>query len=375
MTRYFPQGVVTGDYFCNRENERQILKKSIESHEHIVLVAPRRYGKTSLTEQVLSENNFPGVSMDFFFALSQEEVCKTMIEGVSKIITSLLPKTKTLCNKLIDSIRTFNPKISFTLLGQKLEISTKQTTEKSISELLLALDHFAGQAQKSCVVVFDEFQQIGQLKENHAVEAAIRHAVERSLHVSYIFCGSNRHMLNEMFSDKSRPLYHLCDLMTINRISQEDYFAFLNKMSRRKWKKLLSRDVIDEIIHLTERHPYYLNALCRRLWRNNDTPTITDVRNTWDTYVTQQGVWISNDLSHLTLNRRKVLTALAYQPSNEPQGHHFSKRVGLNPSGVQKCLIDLSKLDMIYTDHNSYYHVLDPVVAYFIRQHSLNMTF
>lgn len=372
MTRYFPQGVVTGEYFCNRENERSILKNSIESHEHVVLVAPRRYGKTSLTTQVLKENKFPGVSMDFFFALTQEEVCKTISEGISHIISSLLPKTKAICNKLIASVIEFNPKVTLTLLGQKLEVSTKQTTEKSISELLLTLDYFASKAQKSCVVVFDEFQQIGQLKENHAVEAAIRHAVERSNHVSYIFCGSNRHLLNEMFTDKSRPLYHLCDLMTINRISKNHYHTFLSKMSRKKWGKLLSNDVIEEIIHLTENHPYYINALCRRLWRSDDTPTLMDVRKTWDNYVNQQSVWISNDLSNLTLNRKKVLTALAYQSSNEPQGHSFSKRTGLNPSGIKKSLTDLLKLDMVYIDQNNYYHVLDPVVAYFIRQHSFN---
>ena len=68
-----------------------------------------------------------------------------------------------------------------------MEISTKQTTEKSIAELLLALDQFAENAKKTCAVVFDEFQQIGELKENHAIEASIRHAVERSRYVSYIF--------------------------------------------------------------------------------------------------------------------------------------------------------------------------------------------
>lgn len=370
MLRYFPQGIVTGDNFCNRENERQLLKTSIASHEHIVLVAPRRYGKTSLITQVLKENNFPGVSMDFFFVLSQEEVCKTIAEGISQIMSSLLPKTKAIANKLLDTIKAFNPKITLTLLGHKLEISSKQTTEKSISELLLALDHFAGKANKSCVVVFDEFQQIGQLKENHAVEAAIRHAVERSDHVSYIFCGSNRHLLNEMFSDKSRPLYHLCDLMTINRISKESYHSFLNKMSKKKWEKSLNEDAFDEIIHLTEVHPYHLNALCRRLWRTDDTPTLAEVRKTWDVYVEQQGVWISNDLSQLTLNRRKVLAALASQPSNEPQGHDFSKRVGLSPSGIKKCLMDLQRLDLIYAGQDGYYRVLDPVVAYFLRQHS-----
>ncbi|HLF67162.1 MAG TPA: ATP-binding protein, partial [Gammaproteobacteria bacterium] len=256
---YFPQGIATNDAFCNREIERAALKSSIKAHEHVVLVAPRRYGKTSLITQVLKENEFVGASIDFFFVLTQGEVNKSLSDGVSQIITALLPKTKLACNKLIDSMRACNPKLTFNFLGQKLEINTKQTTEKSISELLLALDQFAEMAKKSCVVVFDEFQQIGELKENHAVEASIRHAVERSQHVSYIFCGSNRHLLNEMFSDKSRPLYHLCDLMTIERIKADCYYTFLNKMAKKKWQAPLSDDVIGEIMHLTENHPYYTN--------------------------------------------------------------------------------------------------------------------
>lgn len=371
IQRYFPQGIAIDSSFCNREKEKIGIKNSIEAHEHIVLVAPRRYGKTSLIMQVLKENDFPCVNIDFFFVLTQSDVAKSVAEGVSKVASLLLPKTKAVCNKLINSVVALNPKLTFSLLGQKLEINTKQTTEKSISELLLALDQFADKTKQTCVVVFDEFQQIGELKENHAVEAAIRHAVERSQYVSYIFCGSKRHLLNEMFSDKSRPLYHLCDLMTIDRIDTHSYYDFLNKMAKNKWKQSLSEDITNEIIHLTENHPYYVNALCRRLWRNDEAPTIGTVRNIWDNYVNQQGVWITNDLSYLTLNRRKVITALAYQPSNEPQGQVFSSKVGLNPSGIKKCLTDLQKLDMIYLNKSGYYCVLDPAVAYFLRQHSL----
>jgi len=321
--------------------------------------------------QVLKENSFPGTCIDFFFVLTQAEVAKLIVEGISSIISSLLPSTKTACLKLIDSIAALNPKLTFSLLGQKLEISTKQTTEKSISELLIALDQFVGKTQKSCVVIFDEFQQIGELKENHAVEAAIRHAVERSQHVSYIFCGSKRNLLNEMFSDKSRPLYHLCDLMTIDRIHTTSYHPFLNEMAQIKWKKLLVIDVIEEIVHLAENHPYYVNAICRRLWRSDEPPTLSAVRNSWDDYVNKQRDWISNDLASLTLNRRKVLTALAYQPTHLVQGQEFSVNVGLTPSSINKAIVDLQKLDMVYQDKLGDFRVLDPSVAYFIRQHAI----
>lgn len=370
MERYFPQGIAVDNAFCNRETERATIKDSIQSHEHIVLIAPRRYGKSSLITQVLKENDLPGVCIDLFFVLTQTEVTKTITDGVSKVLGELLPKNKSACQKVIDSVLALNPKLTINVFGQKVEIGTKQTTEKTISELLLTLDQLAQETDKSCVVVFDEFQQIGELKENHAIEAAIRHAVERSTRVSYIFCGSKRHLLNEMFSDKSRPLYHLCDLMTINRIAAPSYQKFLNKIAKNKWKKGLEDEVISEILHLTENHPYYVNALCRRLWRSQEAITLIEVRKTWDEYVTQQGAWIIDDLSRLTLNRKKLLTALAYQATNEPQGQVFAERAGLSPSGVQKSLLDLYRADLIYQNENGYYHVLDPAVSYFIRKHS-----
>lgn len=370
MQRYFPQGIAVDNFFCNRDKERKELKNSIEMHEHTVLVGPRRYGKTSLMLQVLKENEFPGERIDFFFVLTQAEVVKVIAEGISKIINQLLSEKKHSYTKFIESLVTLNPKLTFSFLGQQLEVTTKQSSEQSISELLLALDQFAEKAKKSCVIIFDEFQQIGELKENHSVEAAIRHAVERSQYVSYIFCGSKRHMLNEMFSDKSRPLYHLCDLMTIERIHAEAYHDFLNKMAKKRWKHYLETDVIQEILHLTENHSYYVNALCRRLWHSDAQPHLGDVRKIWEEYVNQQRDWISNDLDKLTLNRRKILTALAYERTNLFQGQDFSKKVGLTPSSINKAMMDLEKLDMIYQDDAKYFRVLDPALAYFLRKHS-----
>lgn len=368
IKRYFPQGIVTDQDFCNREKERAELAASITSGEHVVLMAPRRYGKSSLITQVLKENQFIGLRIDFFFVLTQEDVMKNIAAGVSKVISMLLPKTKTAATKAVHQIMSLNPKLTFNLFGQKLEISATQTVGNSISELLLTLDQFAKEAGQTCVMVFDEFQQIGDLKENHAVEASIRHAVEQSECVSYIFCGSKRHILSEMFNDKSRPLYHLCDLMTIDRIHSESYFIFLDQLAKNRWHASLSDNTLREIVQLTENHPYYLSGLCRRLWRMNSLPTEKDVKKLWHEYVNQEGVWISNDLSNLTLNRRKLLTALAYRATQEPHGIEFYENVGLNASLVQRALADLQKLDLVYKTPEGYYELLDPAMAYFIRQ-------
>lgn len=370
MQRYFPQGLAEEEFFCNRDKQRNLISSSILSHEHLVLVAPRRYGKTSLIAQVLRENNFPGINVDLFFVLSQIEVSKIIADGVSKLISNMLPKSSSVTRKIIDTFAILNPKISFNLLGQKLEISIKQPSEKNISELLLILDQFATKFQTPCVMAFDEFQQIGELKENHAIEASIRHAVERSKYVSYIFCGSNRHLLNEMFSNKTRPLYHLCDLMLLERIGIESYKTFLKDLSVSRWKQIVIEEVFDEIINITECHPYYINALCRRLWNNESPPLIVDVLTTWENYVEQQSSWIISDFSRLTLTQRKLLTALAFCPTSEPHSETFSTFAKMTSSTIQKTLQILQRMDLIYKDYEGNYKILDPAVAYFIRQRS-----
>lgn len=364
---YFPQGVATDSAFCNRERERSALRASIESHEHTVLVAPRRYGKTSLITQVLKENSFPGTSIDFLFVLSQFEVNQHIAEGVSQVISQLLPSGQAAARQWVEKIKAMNPKLTFNFLGQKLEIGSQQSTEKTITELLLALDAFAQKAGQSCVLILDEFQQIGELNESHAIEAAIRHAVERSQRVSYIFCGSKRHLLNEMFSSKSRPLYHLCDLMTIDRIHSDSYQQFLDQLCQSHWQSSLATDASEEILSLTQNHPYYVNALCRHLWRMEEAPTLQSVRETWHDYVYRQSPWIVSDISGLTLNRKKVLTALAQSPSEGPMGHAFSKRAGLSASSIQKSLKALQDLDMVYKNAEGNFCVLDPAVLYFIQ--------
>ena len=71
------------------------------------------------------------------------------------------------------------------------------------------------------------------------------------------------------------------------------------------------------------------------------------------------------DLSYQLCDTHHVI-----RPTNELQGHDFSIRTGLTPSTVKKSADDLQKMDLIFLDQAGYYQVLDPVIAYFIRQHA-----
>lgn len=364
----FPSGLAVGPAFCNRVHERASLKQSMVANQHTVLISPRRYGKTSLIFQVLHENQFPNCVIDFLPATHLNFVKNAIVDAVSSLLTQLLPLHKKLGQKLIDFFANLNPKIVLSAGGQHVELAPQLTAKKTIVEALLNLDELAKSLKTRIVMVLDEFQQISTLSESHEIEASLRHVVERSQYVTYIFSGSNRHLLNEMFNDKKRPFYHLCELTKLDRITKNDYSKFIQNAAQKKWKKKIAEDAVQEILDLTQCHTYYVNALCRQLWKLSEVPNVEQIKQQWQKSVQEQYPWIASDVGGLSINQRIVLAALAFEPMQELQGRAFCKRVDLTPASVKRAVDFLSERDFIFQDADGYYRVLDPAIFTYLRQ-------
>lgn len=367
----FPSGLAQGAAFCNRIKERESIKQCIIGNEHLVLISPRRYGKTSLITKVIEENQYDHCAIDFLPATNQLYVKNAIISGASHLLSTILPKSGKIKQKLLDIFENMNPKIILSALGQHIELTTQETPAKSIITILLNLDKAVGDLKKRAVFLMDEFQQIDSISGNHEIEASIRHAVERSKNITYVFSGSNRHILEQMFNDKKRPLYHLCGLKKIGRISAQDYKLYLEQAAKKKWKRTLTIDAIGKILDVTERHTYYVNYLCRQLWKLSHPPSLSDVETIWQDYVNDQLPWITDDISRLSANQRSVLAGIAAEPTKEPQGQYFSNKINLLPANIKRALDTLIKANFIYHDENGYYQVLDPAVAAYLRKINL----
>lgn len=367
-TAFFPPGIATGNAFCNRNHERALLKSCLNSHEHVTLISPRRYGKTSLLLQVAKESHLPYMVIDLLPIGNEELVKKSLLEGISKLIEDIIPKKKGLMQRLITRITLLQPKLTLSALGQKLEISSPETPAKSIMDALMTLNQIASELKVQAIVFLDEFQQINALSENHTIEASIRHAVERSTHITYIFSGSDRHVLEHMFNSKNRPLYRLCKIIRLERIHTNDFYTFLKKASIKKWGKTLSDEVINTILTITECHTYYVNYLCRELWKRESMPNTTEVIQAWKNYIKEQAAWIRDDIANLTANQRSVLTELTIEASKSLQSQYFSTKVGLAPASIKRVIDSLEKSNFIMKNDEGYYQVLDPAIAAYLRQ-------
>ncbi len=367
VTQYFPSGIAQGKAFINREKERKQLRKNIIANRHMVLMAPRRYGKTSLVHQVAEEAKIPFCIMDLLAVHSDESVKDIFFDKVGKLIGELLPPVHHAKEKLFSIFSSMKPELSLSAFGQRLVLHMPTSNAVSnITELLLKLDETATHFEKRAILFIDEMQQITFLKNAHSIEASLRHAIERSKSITYCFSGSSRHLLKGMFGDSSRPLYRLCHTLEIERMAEEHYHQHLNQLARERWNCALDEAVFKTLMRLTEGHPFYVNALCQCVWMEDQIPDALTLEAIWRNYVQANRHVIADDVIGLSLNQKQVLTTLAHHHVTEMYGADFLGKVKLSQSSVRKSVDVLLEKDLIY-HHENIYDLIDPAIKYFLK--------
>lgn len=364
----FPITVAQGLAFCNRVEERHRLKNFIQSNRHTVIIAPRRYGKTSLIAQSLAEMKIPHTMMEFTLATNAQDVEQLIAHHVSELLFSILPKTQQLKEKILHLFSWLNPRLTITALGQRLEFKPdwqSHSAPQTISDILLNLNNAAKMTNKKMVIVMDEFQQLS-LIDHHTIEASIRHAMQYSTHVSYIFSGSHRHLLLDMFNSKKQPFYHSCEIMTIDRIARIDYIPFIQKKAQEKWKKQIASSTLDTLFSITECHPNYINRICGYFWSIDKYPTRESIQQYWKVYVESQASQLTEMILALSANQRRVLAYLAQYPTKTVSNHAFSLAVDLPEASIRQAIRVLLKKDYLQKNNVGVISILDPAMRDFL---------
>jgi AAA+ ATPase superfamily predicted ATPase len=370
MTDLFPRGIAQGKAFYDRVAERKKLKQNINHTIHTVLIAPRRYGKTSLMIQVLYENKTNHLWFDFMTITSREDVQAKILQKISKLVVTIAPATKKLKQLTAKYFSALNPEITLKIPGLvSLKLHAPEKAKEGIIEALISLDNLAKDLNKRLVIVLDEFQEILRIDKDSTLQAAIRHAAERSAQVTYLFSGSKHRPLRRMFTGKENPLYALCDSMELSKISDEEYIDFINKAAMEKWGSPLDTEILNQILSYSDRYPKYINALCGAIWVYESKPTSELVEELWHSYVLSRKTDIAEDLSDLTLNQRKLLQWLCFEPTTELYSKEILASLKMSQSSVQKAIEILLEKDFVIEEKNVY-RVLDPIFISYFRMFS-----
>lgn len=365
-TNHFPLGIAKGEAFCNRAHERKQLISNTEKNKHTIVISPRRYGKSSLVLSSLEKMNLPYERVDLFVAVNVKTVEEQVLKGVKNLLSRISSVPEQAVGFVKNYIKSLKSKWIVGTDGVNIELIPDKDSDSAsiIMESLQMLENVLSKKNKKAVFFIDEFQEIGVLAHASGIEGAIRHVAQESEHLRFIFSGSNRHILANMFDDRSSPLYMLCDRITIDRINEQDYITYINKIAKKTWKKSLDSIAINEIFKLTERHPYYMNVLCDKIWTysGKNLPTVEAINIVWEEYILQEESKIAKDLSSLNTSQKKILIAISQGISKELTSKNTLRKFNLTSAAIIKSLKLLEEQDYVGRYKNGEYFIIDPLI-------------
>jgi len=227
---FIVSGKIEPEYFCDRIEESARLIKSLTNGNNLVLISPRRMGKTGLVQFCYDKpeicDNYYTVFIDILHTTSLKEF--TFLFGKS-IFESIMPLGQKMLTTFVQTLRSLSGKFSVDLVTNmpifNLELGDITHPALTLEEIFAYLE----KADRPCIVAFDEFQQIVNYPEKN-IEALLRTHVQRSSNANFIFAGSEYHIMQEMFSSSAKPFYNSADTLELKAIDLDEYIRFVLRL-------------------------------------------------------------------------------------------------------------------------------------------------
>ncbi len=264
--------IVSGQYFADRKDELAELVSDLAGRTNIILFSPRRYGKTSLILKAIRElekKKVICVYVDLYPATSKEKLADIFASSIAKAKAGKLDEIVGLIRDLIPPVKlVIRPEGTSDLQsggGVELELSkAKGDVDSVLTNLYDLPEKVAKKRKKRMVVVFDEFQEITRL-DGAEIEKNLRSKIQNHKSVSYVFMGSQRHLMDQIFSDKNKALFRIGKSFNLGKIPQKEFAAFIRDKLKKTGIKI-SDDITKKILGISESHPYYTQQMCHEIW-------------------------------------------------------------------------------------------------------------
>ncbi len=346
-------GYVSGQSFCNRQEEKKALHTAIRNSQNLLLYSHRRTGKTSLIHELIKElgkkkPRVDSIYIDLYGTLDEGDFIRSLFEGVGKL-ESRLDRILKLASglKLVVGVDDMSGMPTFTPSFEARE------SPLYLEKTMKLLQTFSG--KKKLLVVFDEFQEVAEYKEE-GFEKRLRKEIQKHSNICYIFSGSQSHILNMMFSSKRRAFYKLARSFPLAPIRLAHYKTWAKKLFRLK-KTTLPNDVITEIVARCKHQPLYIQQFLYDLW-NGEKMSVDEIDRIERAILIEHDKEFIERWDSLTLNQKKTLKLIIKTGGKGLFIADALSSVGFRSTSViNRAISSLKKREIIYK--NSRWRIQD----------------
>lgn len=363
--------LATNENFIDRQEDRALLKQLLSSHINVMLISPRRWGKSSLVKKAMSEladedKNIRVCYIDAFSIGSESEFYRTFasqviacasskverwIDDAKKFLTGVIPQVV-----LNDQITDF--------MAFDLKFVPQERDKMTILQLPEML---AKEKGIKIIVCIDEFQQLANLPEYKDMEGKMRSVWQQQQLTSYCLYGSKRNMMLNIFNNANSPFYRFGQVIFMQKIAKEHWVPFI-RQSFEKTGKSIPQEMAERICDTVSCHSWYLQQLCYFIWSFTSSEVTEEVFNLGLKQVLNINTpMFQNDTENLSSTQIEMLKAIA------DGEQHFSSQTAKqiynlgNPNTIVKNKKTLQNKDIIEKQKDDFLFV-DPVYRLWFKE-------
>ena len=353
---FVSQGYISPEYFCDRQEETDLMLNHFENGRNITLVSPRRIGKTGLIKNLFyhierQDRNAICLYLDIYATKNLQDFTEmfgsVVFNGFARKEKSFMQKAATLLGSL-RPVFTTDPYTGMPKMMITVDASQSQLTIQQIFELL-------AQSRREVYIAIDEFQQIANYPET-GTEAMLRSHIQFATNVHFIFAGSKYRLMAEMFGSPQRPFFQSTEMMDLQPLDKEVYYRFASAFFEKK-RGSLDHDIFMQLYDRFEGHTWYIQSVLNRLY---DTclhvRSIKEVNRETVHLVESRSPQYESLAQFLSSNQFNLLKAIASEGVvKEPTGSRFIREHNMaSASIVQSALRALVEKEIVYRTPRGY---------------------
>ena len=372
---FYITGIIPEPYFCDRERETTWMVRTIGNKAHILLTSPRRMGKTQLMRHVFEQPSIKGSYYTFYTDIYATTSLHELVLFLSKEIYSVLvPKGKAALDKFLAGLHSLAGSFGYDPVSNTPTFNIKLGDIHSPELTLEEIFRYLEQADKPCIFAIDEFQQIANYPEKN-VEAMLRTHIQKMNNCLFIYAGSNRHVLENMFNSAAKPFYNSAEQIYLDSISKDIYTTFAQEQFANANRRITS-EAASLAYDLFDGHTYYVHNVLHNAFAYIDPDKVideADIYQVLNDILEEKGHSFASVMNQLNFQQKESLIAIAKEgKASGVTSVAFVKKHALkSPSSVQyaiSALLEKQLLTYQSEERTKMYSVADRFMEMWIRR-------
>lgn len=365
LNPFVVSGKIPPEYFCDRVEEAAQLEKSLRNQLNVVLTSARRMGKTSLVDFVFDKpeisENYITIVVDILHTTTFREFIMALGAAVFENVATRSKKLRKQFVTLLKSLSAsfgYDPILNVPTFD--IRLGDLQNPEFTMGEIFSYLES----VDKRCLVVIDEFQQITYYPEKN-VEALLRTHIQKLKNANFVFSGSKRRLMDEIFFSSKRPFYQSAKNLPLEPIDKGIYLDFAMSNFKNA-NKNITEDAFSHVYDTFWGVTFYIQRIMKDAFaetKADDTCDLNLVKNLIEDYIDENDSRLREQLSYISESQKELLYAIHSEGQVQSiTSAEFNKKHRLrSPSSTQSAALKLLEYDLI-TRKEKIYSLSDPLL-------------